>query len=534
MVPKRQLNNANMVNLALAYGTLPLGGIIFTLLAGLAGYLGAGLPFVSSDEAFLALWLDGATFLFSAYMVSGLRLRPARTPEGSPPFKFGEAFNDLRDGIRFMKDHTLARAMLLGIVIAFTGAGSVMSIGPIFASETLGGGGTAWGALVTSLGLGMGVGMASLTVINKYVEKETLFSGAMVLTAVAGMVLSAMPNVALAAVLVALVGACAGATWVTGYTILQENISDEFRGRVFGTLTTLARMGLFLSLAGFPLFAGLVGDPRLPFTDTAVPGERIALWAGGFIVLMAGIQSRRGLMRSRIARPRALNLHLRIRKPSPKGIFIAFEGVEGAGKGTQIDLTRQWLDAEGRKVLVTREPGGTDLGERLRDAVLSKDHPVVDARAETLVFAASRAQHVVSVIRPALAEGFVVLCDRYVDSSLAYQGVARGIGEQDVLQLNAWATQGLFPDLVVLLHLEPEKGMSRKEAEGDRIEMESEEFHAKVADAYLHLAEEHPERFAVIDADAPPHVVQERVRDAIRPHLEEHDADQSSGTESTS
>ncbi|MEX2458295.1 MAG: dTMP kinase, partial [Actinomycetota bacterium] len=165
------------------------------------------------------------------------------------------------------------------------------------------------------------------------------------------------------------------------------------------------------------------------------------------------------------------------------------------------------------------------LGERLRDAVLSKDHPVVDARAEALVFAASRAQHVVGVIRPALAEGHVVLCDRYVDSSLAYQGVARGLGEQDILQLNAWATQGLFPDLVVLLHVEPEVGLSRKPEEGDRFESEDETFHAKVADAYLHLAEEHPERFAVIDASASPDVVHERVREAIQTLLAETDAD---------
>ncbi len=119
------------------------------------------------------------------------------------------------------------------------------------------------------------------------------------------------------------------------------------------------------------------------------------------------------------------------------------------------------------------------------------------------------------MIRPALAEGKVVICDRYVDSSLAYQGWARGLGEQDVLTLNVWATQGLFPDLVILLHLEPEAGLLRSLEEPDRIEMEGADFHAKVSDAYLRIAEEHPERFVVVDADATPEVVHERVVEAL-------------------
>jgi dTMP kinase len=119
------------------------------------------------------------------------------------------------------------------------------------------------------------------------------------------------------------------------------------------------------------------------------------------------------------------------------------------------------------------------------------------------------------VIRPALQEGKVVLSDRYVDSSLAYQGVARGLGEQDVLTLNVWATQGLFPDLVILFHIEPEEGLARGEDERDRIEQEDPAFHAKVADAYLKIAEEHPERFVVVDASRPPDEVHKQVREAL-------------------
>jgi dTMP kinase len=127
------------------------------------------------------------------------------------------------------------------------------------------------------------------------------------------------------------------------------------------------------------------------------------------------------------------------------------------------------------------------------------------------------------VIRPALAEGKVVICDRYIDSSVAYQGWARGLGEQDVLTLNVWATQGLFPDLVILLHLEPEAGLLRSLDEPDRIEMESGEFHAKVADAYLRIAEEHPERFVVVNADDVPENVHEQVRAALERVLRERE-----------
>ena len=189
--------------------------------------------------------------------------------------------------------------------------------------------------------------------------------------------------------------------------------------------------------------------------------------------------------------------------------------MEGAGKGTQIDLVARFLGQEGFDVVVCREPGGTNVGERVRDLLLDRATGSVEPRTEALLFAAARSQLVTTVIRPALQEGKVVLCDRYVDSSLAYQGVARGLGEQDVLTLNVWATQGLFPDLVVLLHLEPEEGMTRAAGDLDRIESEDVAFHVKVADAYLRIAEEHPERFVVVDASKTEEEVQKEVAEAL-------------------
>jgi dTMP kinase len=178
-------------------------------------------------------------------------------------------------------------------------------------------------------------------------------------------------------------------------------------------------------------------------------------------------------------------------------------------------LSRSYIESKGRDVVVTREPGGTGFGDRLREIILDPSTGKVHPRAEALVFAAARTQLVSTVIRPALDEGKVVLCDRFVDSSVAYQGVARGVGEQDILTLNAWATEGLFPDLVILLHIEPEEGLRRAGENPDRIEAEELAFHAKVADAYLKIAEEHPDRFYVVDANGTPETVHERVRTGL-------------------
>ncbi|WP_285725446.1 dTMP kinase [Psychromicrobium xiongbiense] len=190
------------------------------------------------------------------------------------------------------------------------------------------------------------------------------------------------------------------------------------------------------------------------------------------------------------------------------GLFIAFEGGDGAGKSTQSRLVVEKLQALGHTVIPTREPGGTDLGEKIRSLVLDHGHGPVDARTEALLFAASRAAHVAQVIRPALASGGIVVCDRYIDSSAAYQGTGRGLGEEAVLRLNGWATEGLHPDLTVLLDVAPSSGRARNSLRdavqgADRLESESEEFHAAIRQAFLHLARAVPERYLVLDAGLP-------------------------------
>ena len=182
-----------------------------------------------------------------------------------------------------------------------------------------------------------------------------------------------------------------------------------------------------------------------------------------------------------------------------RGVFITFEGGDGSGKSTQIQSVRDWFESRGREVIVTREPGGTELGTEIRRLVQNGPEDV-DARTEALLYAADRAYHVATVIGPALERGAVVLGDRYIDSSLAYQGAARSLGVDEIASLSAWATRGLYPSLTFLLDLPPEVGARRRTDSPDRMERESMDFHERVRHQYLRLADAEPERIVVIDA----------------------------------
>lgn len=188
-----------------------------------------------------------------------------------------------------------------------------------------------------------------------------------------------------------------------------------------------------------------------------------------------------------------------------KGLFISVEGTDGAGKSTQIDLLLEYLKAKGVDVIYTREPGGTYISEKIRNIILDTDNEGMTGECEALLYAASRAQHVREKIVPALNEGKMVICDRYVDSSIVYQGVARGLGIDEVKAINDFAIGGVMPDLTLFFDLTVEESVKRKKNMGslDRIEKESFDFHKKIYDGYVALAESDPERIKRIDASKP-------------------------------
>jgi len=198
------------------------------------------------------------------------------------------------------------------------------------------------------------------------------------------------------------------------------------------------------------------------------------------------------------------------------GLFITLEGGDGSGKSTQSALLTEWLTGVGRTVLVTREPGGTDVGVELRNIVLHWRGDIAP-RAEALIYAADRAHHVATTVRPALERGEVVVQDRYIDSSVAYQGAGRVLGGEEIRDLSLWATEGLVPDLTVLLDLHEDEGRDRmaERTTFDRLEAEQAEFHARVRAAYLELAEVEPQRFLVLDAREPRETIAAAIRERV-------------------
>ncbi len=205
------------------------------------------------------------------------------------------------------------------------------------------------------------------------------------------------------------------------------------------------------------------------------------------------------------------------------GLFITFEGVEGCGKSTQMELLKSWLEKRGRKVLGVREPGGTKLGEKVRAVLLNPDAERIDPWAELFLYEACRAQLVSNVIRPALTEGATVICDRFIDSTVAYQGYGRGLDTGAVLSANAMATGGLTPSITLLIDCDPEVGLRRAwkriETDGlgeDRFEREDIGFHRLVRDGYLKMAEKEPDRIKVVDGSREIPLIHDEICDIIK------------------
>jgi dTMP kinase len=205
--------------------------------------------------------------------------------------------------------------------------------------------------------------------------------------------------------------------------------------------------------------------------------------------------------------------------PATRGLFVVLEGGDGVGKSTQADLLVAWLRSTGRDVVRTHEPGASAIGPEVRALLLERDSPLSSPWAEALLYAADRAEHVAGVVRPALARGAVVVCDRYVDSSVAYQGVSRGLGSQQVAQVSSWATGGLRPDLTVLLDLDPAVALTRSPLPADRLESLPLAFHTQVRQAFLDRAAADPEQYLVLDAADDPATVQRQIRARLEPLL---------------
>ena len=544
IVNKRDLTQANQLNLLLAYGTLPAGAVIVTIITTVLVKSG----FDAQQATTGALLVDAATFFIGAFFMSRLRVPQRQQATVAPQDRPG-VVDEMREGLRFISNYPILRSLIVGVVGVFFGAGVVVAVGPEFVRSSLGRPATEWSRLVSVVGAGLIGGILLAPLATKKVSMERLFPLALAATGAFGAVLSFLPSFPPALLLGALLGAMAGLSFVLGYTLIQEHTTDDIRARTFAAFYTSTRIALFSALGIAPFFAGAIsGSLVINGRFLTLSGIRITIFLGAMFALYSALVALRGMYR---ALKHDDTGPLRIPMPPAArtgGLFITFEGVEGSGKSTQVKLLAETLQAEDVDLVVTREPGGPPVAERIRNVLLDPNSADMDPRTEALLYAAARAEHVRHVVAPALEEGKVVLCDRFIDSSLAYQGFARELGDHDVMEINRWAVEGLLPDVVVLLDLDSDEGLERvrerslrrardkrtqeggpvplrlgsdwrDQSQPDRLEAEDPDFHRRVAAGYRELARRDKGRFVIVDAGADPATVARQVRAALHPWI---------------
>lgn len=514
-VKPEELTHANSLSLIAVYAPFPLGSVVFAFMATLAAFLADHFTVFSGLESrpeALALGVDSFSFLFSALMISSLTIPSTRTR--IERMDLGQVKRDLFEGLRFVFEHKQVRPWLLGIALTFTAAGAVFSLGVAFVDDVLGGGDRGFAFLIGFLATGMIIGLLAVSLIARKIQKDVLFSSSLLLVGVGLIGLASVGSLNSAIPLASALGFFGGAAYSTGYSLMHETTSDELRGRTFSAAYTVIRIGTLAGLGLFPFIAGFLGHYRLtsPLGTLDLPGSRVTLWLAGGVAVVGGIVSMRAI-RAREEEKSAGAVAQA--PPVRRGYFVVFEGGDGTGKTTQMEALCRWLEARGADVVTTREPGGTPIGRRVREVLLDPTLEGMDPRAEALLYAADRAQHVAEVIRPALDQGKIVVSDRFVDSSLAYQGVARELGLEEVYRISKWATDDLMPDVVFFLSMDSRLGLRRIDGDPDRIEKEASTFHDKVGDAYLELARRYPDRFVVLDANRPQSEVHQDVVEAF-------------------
>jgi dTMP kinase len=504
LVPREKLENANQVSLLAAYGTAPVAAALFTFLSLFTSAINAAFSF-NLTAVDLALYANALSFAFAAFTIWGLR----EIPKGAAAKHAAETgiLKSLHEGWKSVSASKLIRGLIVGMVGAFVAAGAVIGLARTFVGD-LGGGEAAYGVLFGAVFTGLALGIALGPKVFAQFSRRRLFGASLTISGAFLVALAAIPNLVLAVFIVVILGAFSGITWVTGFTMLGMEVADDVRGRTFAFVQSLIRVVLVGVLAVAPLIAAAVGQHTFKFQNTQVSYNGAAatiLIAGLFASLIGFVSYKQMKDRPTVSLwsdiVNAFKGELGSMTGAPtQGIFIAFEGGEGIGKSTQSQLLKQWLEQEGESVVLSREPGGTDLGIEIRRILLSHSTGEISPRAEALLYAADRAHHVFSVIRPALANGQVVISDRYFDSSIAYQGAGRVLEPGEVARISRWATESLFPTLTIIIDLPAEIGLGRLKSK-DRLESQPIAFHERVRQEFLQLAAVDPERYFIVDGN---------------------------------
>ncbi|HWM37463.1 MAG TPA: dTMP kinase [Streptomyces sp.] len=530
---------------------LPLAAVTLVVVTLISNLLSSAFAWFHTHQAALGSYVAAGLFAASVSVVYFLELPDSGTPRPRSPL---EGLRRPRTGAGAGKDKgapdkgrtgAIPLLLLACSAIAWAVAGAV-GLAALHAAD-LGGGPIGFGLQVFALTGGTAAGIRLAPRMLPGFSRRRLLALAIGVTGVTLLVAGLVTDATTGLVLLLVSGFSAGTAAQAGHVLLDQETEDlrsasssglSHRARMTEHLQTVVRIAIALGALTAPVAAGFIGPHRVEGGDFVFDhgGAAFTLMLVGALLLPVaalvlgrtddrqGVTLRRDLLE-------ALGGGHPKQAPARNGFFIALEGGDGAGKSTQVETLAEWIRAKGHEVVVTKEPGSTAVGKRLRSILLDVSEAGISHRAEALLYAADRAEHVDTVVRPALERGAIVISDRYIDSSVAYQGAGRDLSPTEIARISRWATDGLVPHLTVLLDVSPETARERFTEAPDRLESEPAEFHDKVRTGFLTMAAADPARYLVIDAAQAPETVTTVVRHRLDQVLPLSEAEVKAGAE---
>ncbi|MFG2546979.1 dTMP kinase [Streptomyces sp. NPDC048594] len=505
------------LSLRTGFVAIPLAGAVLVVAALVNNLLGAGIDWFAEHQAALASYVAAGLFAASLSVVTFLELPGVRTPRARSPL---EGLRRPKSGPGVDKGRTGVLPLLVFACAAVAAVVAAVVAVAVLHAKDLGGGPVLYGLMVGALTGGVVVGIRTAPALLPSLSRRRLLALAIAFVGVALLAAGLVPDDTTVLLLLVLAGVGAGVSANTGHALLDQETEDGRRARTTEHLHAVVRVCVALGAVVAPVVAAAIGPHRLESGKFvfAHGGAAFVLMLVGALLLpvaalvLAKVDDRSGVPLRHDLRDALLGGDDPVPTPATGGFFIALEGGDGAGKSTQAEALAEWIRGKGHEVVLTREPGATPVGKRLRSILLDVSSAGLSHRAEALLYAADRAEHVDTVVRPALERGAVVISDRYIDSSVAYQGAGRDLSPTEIARINRWATNGLVPHLTVLLDVSPETARERFTEAPDRLESEPAEFHARVRSGFLTLAAADPGRYLVVDAGQEPEAVGTVVR----------------------
>ncbi|MQY16806.1 Thymidylate kinase [Streptomyces sp. RB5] len=506
------------LSLRTAYLAVPAAAAALLAITLVSNLLGSGIEWFHLHQVALGSYLAAGLFAASITVLYFLELPDSDSRRPRSPLEGLRRPRSLEGDLVRGRTGAIPVLVLTGAAVA--GAVAAATAIAVLQARDLGGGPVTYALLVLAFTGGPGLGIRLAPKVLPVLSRRRLLALA---TAVAGLALLAVGligDTATSLGVALLAGIAAGVAAATGHTLLDQETEAARQARVTAHLHAVVRLVIALAAIAAPLLAAVIGRHRVESGDFVFDHDGSAfayLLIGALLLPVAALALAKTDDRQGVPLRRDLRDALRRGAepdvaPSATGYFIAVEGGDGAGKSTQVEALAEWIRGKGHDVVVTREPGATSIGQRLRSILLDVSSAGISHRAEALLYAADRAEHVDSVIRPALERGAVVITDRYIDSSVAYQGAGRDLSPTEIARISRWATDGLVPHLTVLLDISPEVARERFTEAPDRLESEPAEFHERVRSGFLTLAAADPARYLIVDAAQDPEDVATVVR----------------------